>query len=66
MLARLPRWLLRVLPGERRHVPRLSAERIQVITRQYAAAERLAQAIGTTPEELLDYRNADRILGGHA
>lgn len=64
MIARLHRWLLRMLSGERRRAPRLNAERVHVVNRQYAAAERLARAVGTTPEELLDYRTADRILGG--
>ena len=57
--------LLRRLRGERRHALRHSAEKVQVVNRQYEIATRLARHMGTTPEELLDYRRADRILGGH-
>jgi glutamyl-tRNA reductase len=61
LLARLRRWWR----GERRHVPRQNAERVRVVNRQYAVATKLARRLGTTPEALLDYKRADRILGGH-
>jgi glutamyl-tRNA reductase len=46
-------------------MPRPNAERVQVVNRQYAVATKLAKRLGTTPEALLDYKRADRILGGH-
>lgn len=52
-----------MLGGERRHAPRENAEQEQIQRRLYAAAARLARAIGGTPEELLDYRRADGALG---
>ena len=61
LLARLRRWLR----GERRHAPRHNAERVTIVNRQYTIATKLAKRYGTTPEALLDYRRADRILGGH-
>ena len=54
----------RLLRGERRRAPRENAERVQITNRQYDAATRLARHVGTTPEEVVDYRRADRILGG--
>lgn len=59
LLARLRRWWR----GERRHSPRQNAERVTIVNRQYAIATKLAKRDGTTPEALLDYRRADRILG---
>ena len=46
-------------------MPRQNAERVTIVNRQYAIATKLAKRRGTTPEALLDYRRADRILGGH-
>lgn len=57
-------WLRRVWRGERRQRPRVNQERAEVINRQWAAAVKLARVTGRTPEELLDYRQADRILAG--
>lgn len=54
--------LLRRLRGERRHAPRVNAEKQQIIKRQWNAAVRLAQTTGDTPESLLDYKRADTIL----
>lgn len=56
-------FLRRLLRGERRQRPRANAERVQIVNRQYAVAAKLARKLRTTPEELLDYRRADRILG---
>ena len=61
LLAPLRRWWR----GDRRRVPRQNAERVTIVNRQYAIATKLAKRYGTTPEALLDYRRADRILGGH-
>lgn len=57
----------RWLSGERRHRSRPSAERVQVVNRQYAAAVKLSRRLGRPPEELLDYHIADRVLSrkGH-
>lgn len=63
MAASLWRRLMQLVRGERRHSFRLNAERVQVTNRQYEAAVRLARHLGTTPEDLFDYRRADRILG---
>lgn len=63
MFADFWRFLRRRANGERRAKPRASAEKVQVVNRQYVVAQRLAQHYGTTPDELLDYRRADRILG---
>lgn len=51
------------LSGERRWRPRINAERVHVSKRLADAEIRLARKLGTTPEELLAYRLADRILG---
>lgn len=64
-MSRLRGWFRRILGGERRRTPRLNAERVQVVNRQYAAAVKLGRQVGRTPEELLDYRRTDRILGSH-
>lgn len=56
------RRVIRRLKGERRHKPRLNAERVRYVNDQYAVAVRAARRLGTTPEELLDYRRADGIL----
>ena len=56
-------FIRRLLSGERRHKPRQNAERVQIVNRQYAVAAKLARRLHTTPEELMDYRRADRILG---
>lgn len=62
LLGRFRRWW----GGERRRVPRnRDGERTRIVNRQYAVALKLAKRYGTTPEALLDYRRADRILGGH-
>lgn len=61
LFARFRRWWR----GERRRMPRQNAERVTIVNRQYALAQKLAKRYGTTPEALLDYRRADRILGGH-
>lgn len=58
-------WLRRLFEGERRHRPRHSAEKVQVVNRQAMVAEKLARRLGTTPDELYDYHVADRILGKH-
>lgn len=60
LVARLHRWL----GGERRRMPRYNAEMVTVTNRLYDAEVRLARKLGTTPEELFDYRRADSILGG--
>lgn len=52
------------LTGERRHRPRINAERIHVSKRVADAEIRLARKLGTTPDALRDYQRADRILGG--
>lgn len=57
------RRLKSIFSGERRHSPRFQPERVDVTNRQYEVARVLASRLGTTPEELLDYRHADRILG---
>jgi hypothetical protein len=57
------RGILRRLGGERRRVHRPDAEKVQVVNRQYAVAEKLAHRTGTTPEALMDYHRADGILG---
>lgn len=57
------RALTRNLRGERRRVGRLSSERVRYVNDQYAVAVKAARKLGTTPEELLDYRRADGILG---
>lgn len=56
--------LRRLIRGERRQHTRPSQERVAIVNRQYAVASRLARRLGTTPEDLLDYRKADRILAG--
>lgn len=61
LLDRFRRWF----GGERRQKPRMDPARVDVVNRQYAAASRLARKLGTTPEALMDYRRADRILGSH-
>jgi hypothetical protein len=48
--------------GERRHRPRENAEKVAYVNRQYDVALKVARKLRTTPEELLDYRRADRIL----
>lgn len=62
-------WLGRLVAflrsGERRHVPRVDEEQRQALKRQRVVATRLARRLGTTPEDLLDYRRADRILANH-
>lgn len=55
---------VRWLRGERREFGRLSQHRVRYVNSQYAVAVKAARKLGTTPEELLDYRHADRILGG--
>ena len=62
----LIRAIRRLFGGERRRTPRISAERTQIVNRQYRAVMKLAQQRGMTPEELMDYRTADRILGRDA
>ena len=59
----LIRTIRRLLGGERRHQPRQNAERQEIVNRQYRAIAAIARQHGTTPEQLMDYRNADRILG---
>ena len=54
--------LMRRLRGERRHRPRQNAERVAYVNRQYAVAAKVARKLRTTPEDLLDYHRADRIL----
>jgi len=56
------RAIRRALGGERRRVPRLNSERVRYVNEQYAVAKKAARKLGTTPEELLDYRRADGIL----
>ena len=56
-------FLRRLLNGERRRKPRQNTERVQIVNRQYAVASKLARRLHTTPEELMDYRRADQILG---
>ena len=63
MLNKLLSKIRRPFNGDRRKHRRPNAERARVVNRQYEAALRLARSLGTTPEELLDYRKADRILG---
>lgn len=58
------RRFLATIRGERRQVPRLNSERVAITNRQYAAALQLARRTGGTPDELIDYHRADRILGG--
>ena len=58
-------WVRQLLSGERRRQPRYNPEKLQVVNRQAVVAETLARRLGTTPDELYDYRVADRILGRH-
>lgn len=63
-MMRVVRDLIHRLTPKRQRPPEESRERVDVVNRQYAAAARLARIIDSTPEELLDYRRADSILGG--
>jgi hypothetical protein len=62
MLTSWLRSFMRRLRGERRHRPRENAEKVAYVNRQYDVALKVARKLRTTPEELLDYRRADRIL----
>lgn len=52
----------RLFGGERRRRTRTDPEHAAIMSRQERLARRLAMRLNTTPEELLDYRRADRIL----
>lgn len=59
---RFGRWLR----GERRQAGRPATDKVLMVNRQYAVAQKLGRRVGKTPDELLgDYRRADRILGKH-
>jgi hypothetical protein len=62
MLTSWLRSFMRRMRGERRHRPRENAEKVAYVNRQYDVALKAARKLRTTPEELLDYRRADRIL----
>ena len=57
------RTIWRRIHGERRHRLRPNRNHVEYLNRQYAVAVKAARKLHTTPEELLDYRRADRILG---
>lgn len=61
---RLIGFLRGLLTGDRRRRQRIDPERVNVTNRLADAELRLARKLRTTPEELFDYRRADRILGG--
>lgn len=52
----------RLVGGERRRAPRHDRAQVAVTNRLANAEIRLAKKLGTTPEELFDYRRADSIL----
>ena len=60
MLARFLGW---IFGRDRRKAPRVDPVALDVERRQREVARRLAPIVGKTPEELLDYHRADRILG---
>lgn len=61
-MKRVIRDLMTRLSPKRQRTPRETQERVDVVNRQYAAAVRLARKVGSTPEDLLDYRRADALL----
>lgn len=66
MLTRILRWLIGPpAPDNRAREHRgVDLVALDVTRRQRRVARKLAAVTGKTPEELLDYHRADRILGG--
>lgn len=62
-MGKLLGFLRGLFTGDRRRRMRIDPERVNVTNRLANAEIRLARHVGTTPEELFDYRRADHILG---
>lgn len=64
MLSSLVAWLRRRIDPPKASPPAVDPLALEVSREQRNLAKRLSRLTGRTPEELLDYRRADRILGG--